>query len=160
MLFRSERFENGPPTDDIHGHRVLVPYVKRRQDIIQHEFPQLSAAEVETLGKATCYLTADDIISEVRHYVDTGKQPASFFRKDRCPVEPHSGQFIENLIDPLSLAESLEQMGFKAQAEAYLGGESRGGLVYAANGLLNDLLPRQVLFAKSDGFRIRAQKLR
>ena len=40
----------------------------------------------------------------------------------------------------------------------YLGGESRGGLVYAANALLNDWVPQSVLFARSDGFRIRAQK--
>ncbi|MCE2660432.1 MAG: class I SAM-dependent methyltransferase [Rubrivivax sp.] len=153
-----DRFENGPPIDNIHGHRVLVPYVQRRQRIIERAFPQLSPADAEVLASGTCYLTAPEIIDRVQRYLDSGAKPDSFFTKDRCPVEPESGQFIENLIDPLSLTETLEAMGFKARAEAYLGGESRGGLVYAANALLNDWVPQSVLFARSDGFRIRAQK--
>jgi hypothetical protein len=153
-----DRFEKGPPTEDIHGHRVQVPYRQRRQALIERAFPQLSAADAAALAEGTCYLTATDILSEVQRFLETGRRPQSFFRKDRCPVDPASGQYIENLIDPLSLTEKLERMGFRAHPEAYFGGESRGGLVYFANGLLNEWAPKSVLFARSTGFRIRAHK--
>lgn len=152
------RFENGPPTDDIHGHRVQEPYVVRRQRLIRQAYPQLPEGAVQRIARGTAYMVKDDILAAARRYVQDGTLPQSHYRDDRCPVEPESGQFIENLIDPLQLAEDLRALGFDARAEAYFGGESRGGVVWATNRLLNDWVPSSLLFARSEGFRIRAVK--
>lgn len=153
-----ERFENGPATADIHGHRVIEPYVLRRLRIIRESFPALSEADARRIAEGTCYRVRSEILSDVQRFISHGTWPDSRFQIDRCPVEPESGQFIENLIDPLALARQLENIGFDARAEAYFGGESRGGLVYAANTMLNNWVPQSLLFARSEGFRIRAQK--
>ena len=152
------RFENGPPTEDIHGHRVRVPYVQRRQQLIEQAYPDLSGDAAQRIARGTAYMVKDDILKAVAQYHQDGTLPQSHFQPDRCPVEPESGQFIENLIDPLRLASDLEALGFDAKAEAYFGGESRGGVVWATNRLLNDWVPSSLLFARSEGFRIRAIK--
>ncbi|MBL8331307.1 MAG: class I SAM-dependent methyltransferase [Rubrivivax sp.] len=153
-----DRFENGPPTEDIHGHRVREPYVDRRRRLIAAAYPALAGSELELLARRTAYMVKADILAAAQRYLIDKTLPDSTYRRDICPVEPESGQFIENLIDPLALTGQLEALGFQAQPEAYFGGESRGGLLYAANNLLNGLVPRSMLFARSDGFRIRAQK--
>jgi SAM-dependent methyltransferase len=153
-----DRFENGPPTSDIHGHRVLEPYVDRRRRILLEALPGLRPDEADQLARRTAYMVKDELLAAGRRYLADRTLPDSLFKADRCPVEPESGQFIENLIDPLALADKLEVLGFKARPEAYFGGESRGGLLYAANRLLNGVVPRSMLFSRSDGFRIRAEK--
>jgi len=152
------RFENGPPTDDIHGHRVREPYLERRRRLILEAHPQLRASDADELARRTSYMVRPEILAAARRFLDDGTLPQSIYQADRCPVEPESGQFVENLIDPLELAGQLERLGLDAQAEAYFGGESRGGVVYAANRLANRLLPPSLLFSRSSGFRIRAQR--
>ncbi|MGY6517724.1 MAG: class I SAM-dependent methyltransferase [Lysobacteraceae bacterium] len=153
-----ERFENGPPTDDIHGHRIHEPYVERRRRLLQEAFPALGEAQAARLARRTAYMVRDEVIAAGRRYLHDGTLPDSRFQPDRCPVEPLSGHFMENLIDPLALTGELEALGFRARPEAYFGGESRGGLLYAANRLINGLLPPSLLFPRSGGFRIRAEK--
>jgi hypothetical protein len=121
-------------------------------------FPALTPQDAEVLASKTCYMVQAELIEAARRYLDDGTLPARTFQPDRCPVEPETGQFIENLIDPLALAGQLESLGFTTRVEAYFGGESRGGAVYAINNLLNGLLPRSLLLARSDGFRVRARK--
>jgi SAM-dependent methyltransferase len=154
-----DRFENGPPTADIHGHRVREPYIDRRRRLLLEAFPALHADEADQIARRTAYMVKNDLLQAGQRYLQDRTLPDSRFQPDRCPVEPESGQFIENLIDPLALANKLEVLGFKAQPEAYFGGESRGGMLYAANRLLNGVVPRSLLFSRSDGFRIRAEKL-
>ncbi len=153
------QFENGPATANIHGHRVREPYVERRRRLLLEALPALKSDEAEALARRTAYMVKDELIQAGRRYMQDRILPDSRYRPDRCPVEPESGQFIENLIDPLALAEKLEALGFRARPEAYFGGESRGGLLYAANRVLNGVVPRSLLFSRSDGFRIRADKL-
>jgi ubiquinone/menaquinone biosynthesis C-methylase UbiE len=153
-----DRFENGPPTEDIHGHRVREPYVDRRHRLALEAHPQMSADDARELARRTSYMVKDEVLSAAQRFLHDGTLPTSLYQADRCPVEPMTGQFIENLIDPLQLANELESLGFKAAPEAYFGGESRGGAYYATNQLLNTLLPRSMLFSRSRGFRLRAQK--
>jgi ubiquinone/menaquinone biosynthesis C-methylase UbiE len=154
-----ERFENGPPTDNVHGHRVRIPYVERRRTIIRGAFPDLSEDVVERLSRGTCYMTRAQVIAACGRFVEAGVFPESFYSfGGRCPVEPETGQFIENLLDPFALRAELEAIGFRVRVRAYFGGESRGGLVKLANDALNTLLPLELILRRSPGFRIQATK--
>jgi ubiquinone/menaquinone biosynthesis C-methylase UbiE len=153
-----ERFENGPPTPDLHGHRILEPYVQRRARLIAEMAPTWPDERVQQLAKRTAYMVRAQIQQAIHDHERDGTLPDSVFQPDRCPVEPESGQFIENLIDPLALTQELHQLGFDAKPQAYFGGESRGGLVLAANDWLNEWLPNETLFSRSEGFRIHALK--
>jgi ubiquinone/menaquinone biosynthesis C-methylase UbiE len=153
-----DRFENGPPTDDIHGHRVLEPYVARRKRIIREVFPALRDDEAEQLAQRTAFMVKREILEACSRYVSDRTLPSSVYRSGMCPVEPETGQYIENLIDPLALKKRMEAMGFRVEVEAYFGGESRGGALYAANNVLNAVVPEPLIFRVSPGFRIRAYK--
>lgn len=155
-----ERFEKGPPTDDIHGHRVREPYIDRRRRIIEKAWPEVDAATRDRLAENTCYFVQSEIEEAVKAHKAGGPAPSSRFRPERCPVEPESGQLIENLIDPVAVSSQLSSLGAEVKLEAYFGGESRGGVVLALNKLANRVLPSSVLFSRSHGFRIRARKPR
>lgn len=153
-----ERFENGPPTDNIHGHRVRVSYCEVRRKIIQAAFPEIGPREAEALSRETAFKTKTEVLAACREYLTGGSRPNSHYVHGRCPVEPETGQFIENALDPFVLRRQLEQIGFSVEVQAYFGGESRGGLVYLTNRLLNRLLPLTVTLPISSGFRMRATK--
>lgn len=155
-----DRFENGPPTDDIHGHRVRDPYIDRRRRIIEETLPGVDAATRDRLAENTCYMVRPEIEEACRAHAAGGPAPASRFRPDRCPVEPLSGELIENLIDPVAVGALLAGQGAQVRLEAYFGGESRGGLVLALNRFANRVLPQSMLFARARGFRVRASKPR
>jgi len=154
-----DKFELGPPTDDIHGHRVREPYVNRRGRIIREAAPQLSAEEVDRLAKGTAFMKKDQILDSVSRYLETGTMPESFYVPGKCPVEPEEGQYIENLINPVELKCRMEEIGFRVRLEAYFGGASRGGVVKAANRLINMAVPARAALRFSPGFRIWAWKL-
>lgn len=153
-----DRFENGPPTDDIHGHRVLESYVEKRKRIIREAYPSLKDAEVEMLARGTAYMTRVEILDACTAYVDRGLKPQNLYRSGKCPVEPEQGQFIENVLNPLELREALERAGLRVRLEAYFGGASRGGVIYFGNWLLNRIVPTKWLIRVSPGFRIWARK--
>ncbi|KPK10604.1 MAG: hypothetical protein AMJ68_08570 [Acidithiobacillales bacterium SG8_45] len=153
-----DQFENGPPTSDIHGHRVLEAYIDKRKRIIHEAFPTLKQEDVSELARRTAFMTKSDIVSAADAFVNKGALPDSVYGPGRCPVEPEQGQYIENLLNPLVLKSDLERSGFRVKLEAYFGGASRGGLLFLANKLLNLLFPARLLLRYSDGFRIRAYK--
>jgi SAM-dependent methyltransferase len=153
-----DRFENGPPTDDIHGHRVREPYVDRRRRILREAFVSMSPTDIDRLALRTSYFKREEVLAAGRRFAETGELPDSVFRPDGCPVEPESGQYMENLIDPLRLAQELDEIGFRTEPEAYFGGESRGGALLAFNRMLNALVPTELLMKHSFGFRIHARK--
>lgn len=153
-----DRFENGPPTNDIHGHRVLEPYVEKRRRIVLEAYPDMKESDADELARRTSFMTKEEVLSAVEQYKQDGTLPESFYGPGKCPIEPEQGQYIENLLNPLVLKDQLEQCGFRVELEAYFGGASRGGALLMANNLLNMLLPARLLLRYSDGFRIRAYK--
>lgn len=153
-----DRFELGPPTDDIHGHRVKVPYVEKRRRIIAARFPDLEPPVVDRLAQDTAFMDKSAIIEAVERFRAAGVMPGSPYVPGRCPVEPEDGQYIENLIDPLALRKDMEAMGFDVHLEAYFGGASRGGILKAVNGLINRTVPTALALRVSPGFRIWARK--
>jgi len=153
-----DRFENGPPTDNIHGHRVLEPYVEKRRRIIREAHPGLEEAEVEMLARGTAYMTKAEVLDAISVYIERDQKPDSLYSVGKCPVEPEQGQFIENVLNPLELKNALEDAGLSVRLEAYFGGASRGGVIYFGNWLLNHIVPIKRLIRVSPGFRIWARK--
>jgi SAM-dependent methyltransferase len=153
-----DRFENGPAGAQVHGDRVKVPYREKRRALLARQFPSLAAADLEDLSSGTCYALEDEVIRAGDRFLATGERPASRFDPARCPIDPETGQFMENLLDPFALRQELERLGFQVRLEAYFGGESRGGAVLLANGLLNRLLPERLALRLAGGFRIWARK--
>lgn len=153
-----EAFENGPPTTDIHGHTVRVPYIRDRERILKEACPSLSEDEVQKLGLNTAYMTRDEILDAARRYLDDRTLPNSRYTPDRCPIQPETGHTMEALLDPYDLKAALDGLGFKAKVKPYFFGESRGGLIYQANQMLGRLLTEQLLFRYCEGLRVIAVK--
>ncbi len=153
-----DHFENGPPTADIHGHTVRVPYVQDRKRILKEAFPALSDDDVDTLSLNTAYMSKDEIISATKRYVEKQELPNSRYTAERCPIQPETGHTMESLLDPYDLKDNLDQLGFKSKVKPYFFGEGRGGLVYQANKMLCGLVNDAVLFRYCEGLRVIAVK--
>lgn len=153
-----DRFENGPPTDDIHGHRVRVPYVEGRQRILREAFPSLNDEEVELLGRNTAYMTGDEVVRTGQRYVDERHMPTSRYTGERCPVQPETGHVMEALLCPYDLKDNLDRLGFRTEVAPYFFGEARGGLFYQTNTLLQGLVTDSLLFRYCEGIRVTAIK--
>ncbi len=153
-----EAFENGPPTSDIHGHTVRVPYIRDRERILREAYPDLSDDEVQKLGLNTAYMAKDEVLEAGRRYVDEQILPDSRYTPDRCPIQPETGHTMEALLDPYDLKSELDGIGFKARVKPYFFGESRGGLIYQTNQMLGRLLTNSLLFRYCEGLRVIAVK--
>ena len=151
-------FEWGPATENIHGHRVEKPFVAQRAEIIARDFPGLFPQEVTLLAEHTSGLWGAGLREVVEAYVRTGQVPEHVYREGSCPVDPVQGYYIERLVDPYQLKKRLDDLGFRTQVLAYLGG-ARGGLVELANDLLTwrPFTPVALRFARA--FRILATKV-
>ncbi len=153
-----EAFENGPPTADIHGHAVRVPYIQSRERIIREAFPSLTDDEVQELSLNTAYMTEDEILEAVKCYVEDQTLPHSRYTPERCPIQPETGHTMEALLDPYGLKAQLDGLGFSARVKPYFFGESKGGLAYQANQMLTSLMTNALLFRYCEGLRIIAVK--
>ncbi len=153
-----EAFENGPPTSDIHGHAVRVPYIEGRKQILREAFPDLSDQDIETLSLNTAYMSRDEILDAGQRFVSDETLPESRFSLDRCPIQPETGHTMEALVDPYDLKSKLDALGFEATVKPYFFGESQGGLLYQANQWMGRLISSSVLFRYCEGMRIAAIK--
>jgi SAM-dependent methyltransferase len=151
-------FENGPPTDDCHGHKITRPFVLKRREIIAQAFPDLSEEELDLLSQGTSGLWKPEILAAVRHYVETGTRPRHTYRWGTCPLDPTIGHYGEFLFQPLSLRRHIEDFGFRAQAVSHFGG-SRGGMVQKVSQVLSwqPLTPLSIHVARA--FTIVARRL-
>lgn len=154
-----DRFENGP-TGEIHGHNAKLAYVDSREQILQEALPDLPADKAKELAMNTAYMLKQEVIGAGQHFLQTGELPSSKFHPDRCPVEPHAGQFMENLIDPRQLCKTLEGLGCDCETVAYFGGDGKGGLLKLVNSALNTFVPGSLLIQKSPGFKVYAKRTR
>lgn len=151
-------FENGPPTDNIHGHRVRIPYIQDRKRILKEAFPSLVDDDVETLSLNTAYMNKEEIVRAARRYVENKELPDSRYTADHCPIQPETGHTMESLLDPYDLKDNLDRLGFRVRVKPYFFGESRGGLAYQANRMICGLVHDSLLFRYCEGLRVIAVK--
>ncbi len=153
-----ERFECGPPTANVHGHRVLKPYVERRHQILAAHFPQATSEDLALLSHRTSGLWGDALIEAGRRYFAQGEIPQRIYCRGTCPVEPFSGAFMENLLDPRDIGAHLRQWKATVNVRPYFGGETCGGMVWLLNALVRKMLPTALSLRLSGGFRVYARK--
>ena len=151
-------FENGPATENIHGHRVDKSFVDMRREMIAEAFPALSMEELDKLSRQTFGLWGDEVLSAARAYVETGALPDASWDGMTCPLDPINGYFIEYLFDPIELGHTLRKMGFDPIVRAYFGG-ARGGLVHRANEWLTSPAFTPLALRFTPSFRILARKV-
>lgn len=109
-----ERFERGPvtaPRETLHGHRIGKPYVEARKRIAASEAPSVSPEMARRIAEGTFCYTEAQVREAVRRYLETGELPQSRFRRKVCPIDPVSGTYIEQLLDPMEVREILRDVG-------------------------------------------------
>ncbi len=143
-----KRFEEGPPGDDIHGHRVEVPYRDRRRALIAEEITGLSDDTLDRLAWGTFRLHGSQIMTEARRLLASGALPEAPPRVDVSPVDPVKGDFIENLLYPEEIARSLREQGFSVKVYAHFAG-ARSPLLAAVNSVLRSMTPWTIRLARS-----------
>jgi ubiquinone/menaquinone biosynthesis C-methylase UbiE len=153
-----ERFENGPPTENIHGHRVRKPYVERRRELLTTHFPHLSERELTQLSRHTSGLWGEALLEAGRRYCASQVIPHQVYRRGICPVEPVSGALMENLLDPDEIGARLQGWGAAVDVRPYFGGESRGGWARILDTILRHTLPAARSLRLAAGFRVYARK--
>lgn len=136
-----DRFENGPPTDDCHGHRIATTYRTMRREIIEEAFPELAPESVAQLIDGTFAMTKLEIIGACRSYTEGGRMPDQRYRRGRPPLDPVSGAYGERLIDPLDLRKQLTRLGFDAKVYPWLGGARGNQIVRMANEIVRRSAP-------------------
>jgi SAM-dependent methyltransferase len=142
------RFEEGPPSDDLHGHRIEVPYRARREAMIAGRWPEMDAGTRMRLAWGTFGRHGGEILAEAEALLAGGRLPAAPPAVSVSPVDPDKGYLIENLIHARALARELAGLGFTVRVHAHFGG-ARGAWIAAANRVLRSLGPGALPFARS-----------
>lgn len=142
------RFEEGPPAENLHGHRIERPYRERRREMILAALPGVGDREAERMAWATFGLHGSAVVDRARGLRASGGLPEVPPPVDRCPVDPDKGDHIENLVDPAALGAELRALGFAVKIHAHFGG-ARGPAVAAANRALRALTPLTLPYARS-----------
>ena len=142
------RFEEGPPGDNVHGHRIEVPYREMRRRAIAAALPDASPQLLDRLAWATFGLHGEEVVTRARRLRAEGTLPDSPPPVDRCPVDPVKGDHIENLIHARQLAADLRRLGFQVKVYAHFGG-ARSRWLAAANRVLRALTPLTLPYARS-----------
>ncbi|TPW14080.1 MAG: type 11 methyltransferase [bacterium] len=129
------RFEEGPPSDNLFGHRIERPYRERRREMIARALPDQPEGVLDQLAWGTFGRHGADIIVEAQRLVASGQLPEAPPAVDRSPVDPVKGDHIESLVDAGEIRAQLEPRGFTVRAHAHFGG-ARSPVIAAVNRVL------------------------
>lgn len=90
--------------------------------MIRASAPHLPDDVVEQMARRTSYMHKEEVLQAVKNYLATGQLPNSTFDRNRCPVNPLSGAYMEHMFYPPMLARQIEGYGFRARYYSALGG--------------------------------------
>lgn len=140
-----ERFENGPPAESLHGHKITRCYKDMRKEMVRAHFPQLSDEEVDDLAANTFGMGDKQVLEAADNYIRTGALPKSRFKMGVPAFNPEKNDYIERLFDPRDLATQMSGIGFQATPYAHFGGAGDNGFVGKANAFLRAFSPITLL---------------
>lgn len=149
-----EAFERGAAGTRVHGHTVGRSYQDRRAEAILSAFPELGE-KATAIAKNTAGLTFPQTIEAARVFVRDGQMPDARYRRGQLAINP-SGEALERLFTPRTLAHELKRYGFRVKAYGYWGGASGRWYLRAANRLLSALSP--ITLPTAPSFRIVARR--
>jgi len=143
-----KHFEEGPPIDDLFGHRIEQPYRDRRRAMIAAALPGQPDVVLDRLAWGTFGRHGADIAAEAARLLASGKLPEAPPVIDRSPVDPVKGDHIESLVDAGEIRAQLVPRGFRVLAHAHFGG-ARSPMIAAVNGVLRMASAVTLPFARS-----------
>ncbi len=149
-------FENGPDGTMIHGHTVKTSYLSMRKEIITEHFPELKQKDLERLARGTSGMNAREIKTACEHYIASEELPVQYSVPTQCPLNPRTGIYIENMLQPYELGALLRTIGFKPRVSAYLCGAGRRGIFLKINAVWSAISPLTIYLSR--GYRIVAEK--
>ncbi|HEY6398333.1 MAG TPA: class I SAM-dependent methyltransferase, partial [Solirubrobacteraceae bacterium] len=150
-----EAAERGQADQTVRGHLLGEPYVEVRRQVLQTNFPEMSAPAAAEIARRTAGFTADRVIAAGRDYLEHSALPSSIYRRRKLAVAP-DGTAMEELFHPGRLARQLRQRGFQARAYGYWGGANGSALIRSVNRALTALSP--VTMPTAPSFRVVARK--
>jgi len=103
-------------------------FIKKRQEIIADEFPELNNEEFIALAKRTYGMNKEEILEVCREYVKHETMPT--LRYDICAIDPESGIAEENYISPRDVQYEMKLSGFTSRIYPWLGSSFIGKLLY------------------------------
>jgi SAM-dependent methyltransferase len=86
-------------------------YQPWREEIIRKVLPDAPTDVVQSIRDRTRGFVASEIETAAREYQKTGALPRD--RRPCPPRDPHTGQYMERLMDPFETARDIDSVGFK-----------------------------------------------
>lgn len=151
-----ERFENGPTSENFHGHPIRKTFLEMRREIIKENFPGFSEEEVDLIARNTFAFSKQQVLDACLLYAKEAILPSHKFKRGIPAFNPEKNDYIERLFSPKQLAETLNEIGFKAKMYAHFGGAGRRGMIGFINTILRYLTPISIFVAR--GYKIVAYK--
>ncbi len=100
------------------GHKerdAVRSFLTIRREMITAAFPSLRPDELDRLAALTRGLRQEDIIAAVRRYVEEGTPPAPPAHPTNT-CDPYTGNWAEQLMDPVALAKAMQADGLAMRA--------------------------------------------
>jgi ubiquinone/menaquinone biosynthesis C-methylase UbiE len=151
-----ERFENGPPTDNFHGHPIKKSFRDMRKEIISSKYPELKESEKIALIDNTFGMDADEIITSTETFIKDGNLSNRQFKYGKPAFNPVDHDYIERLFKPGILAKKLKNLGFKPRIFAHFGGAGSKNVISKINSVLRVMTPLSIYLAR--GYKLIAVK--
>lgn len=131
-------------------------FVRKRQRIIEENFPQFDAPLAHSLALQTSGMVQSQIVEAVRVFLGTGDLPGNEYQFGQLSVHPEDEMVMERLFNPFRLGREIRSHGFDVKVRGYWGGASGRRILRVANRVLAALSPLTMVTARS--FRILAVK--
>ena len=128
------RMEYGPVDPSwLRATDIPLPYFAIRQKMILDKFPQMDSLEIDFLSGSTAGMVGEEIFKAVEEFEKNGKITHKAVFPYRNPI---TGEYPEKEINPFSLKEMLQKIGFEVSFIPYFYSESFSDLEAAAKRFL------------------------
>ena len=112
-------FENYPKATTIFGHSKSEKcYLDNRKEIIRKNFADLNQLEIEKYAQYTFAYPRQKIIDVVQQFINGDYTKKSEYFYGKCPLDPETNCYMEQLFNPKDLKNKLIRYGFKSKIKS------------------------------------------
>jgi 2-polyprenyl-3-methyl-5-hydroxy-6-metoxy-1,4-benzoquinol methylase len=109
-------YEDSPTGTTVPDHaKGELCYKDMRKAIIEKEFPNLSEDDTEIYARDTFAYSKEKIIQTIKEFMQGDFSGRSQYAKGKCPLDPETDCYNEQLFDPRELKHELVKYGFKTR---------------------------------------------